>query len=59
MKEIKIVITKLENNTTIIVSALNDDNTEIKKVISQNQITTKDIKFLSDLETLISQNYGS
>lgn len=59
MKEIKIVITKLENNTTIIVSTLNDDDTEIKKVISQAQITTKDIKFLSDLETLISQNYGS
>lgn len=58
MKEIKIVITKLENNTTIIVSALNDDDTEIKKVISQAQITEKDTKFINDLETLIVENYG-
>lgn len=57
MKEIKIVINNGENKS-IIISALNDDDTEIKKVIPQNQITAKDIKFLLDLEALISQNYG-
>lgn len=57
MKEIKIVINNGENKS-IIVNALRDDDTEIKKVISQAQITEKDTKFLSDLETLISQNYG-
>ena len=58
MKDIKIVITKLENNTSIIISALNDDDTRFTKLISQAQITEKDIKFLSDLENLITENYG-
>jgi len=58
MKDIKIVITKLENNTSIVVSTLNDNDTEIKAVISNSQITEKDNKFLSDLENLITENYG-
>jgi len=58
MKDIKIVITKLENNTSIIISTLNDDDTEIKAVILNSLITEKDNKFLSDLENLITENYG-
>ena len=58
MKDIKIVITKLDNNTSIIISTLNDDDTRFTKLISQAQITEKDIKFLSDLENLITENYG-
>ena len=58
MKDIKIVITKLENNTSIIISALNDDDTRFTKLISQAKITEKDTKFMSDLEALIVENYG-
>ena len=58
MKDIKIVITKLDNNTSIIISTLNDDDTRFTKLISQAQITEKDNKFISDLEDLINENYG-
>ncbi len=46
------------NQTLIINFTKEDDNTVIRKVISHNQLNEKDTKFISDLETLITENYG-
>jgi len=45
-------------NQTLIINCTKDDNTTIRKVISHNQLNEKDTKFISDLETLIVENYG-
>ncbi len=45
-------------NQTLIINCTKDDDTTIRKVISHNQMTEKDTKFISDLETLIVENYG-
>lgn len=61
MKQIIVKIDKdLEtgNQTLIINCTKEDDNTVIRKVISHNQLVEKDTKFISDLETLIVENYG-
>ncbi len=60
MKQIIIKIDKdLETgNQTLIINCTKDDNTVIRKVISHNQLDEKDTKFISDLETLIVENYG-
>lgn len=61
MKQIIIKIDKdLEtgNQTLIINCTEEDDNTVIRKVFSHNQLDEKDTKFISDLETLIVENYG-
>ena len=59
MKQIILNITKDEyDNQTIIINATRDDDTKIVKVISQSQMTEIDDKFISDLETLIVENYS-
>jgi len=60
MEQIIIKIDKdLETgNQTLIINCTKDDNTVIRKVISHNQLNEKDTKFISDLETLIVENYG-
>ena len=60
MKQIIIKIDKdLETgNQTLIINCTKDDDTAIIKVISHNQLVEKDTKFISDLETLIVENYG-
>lgn len=60
MKQIIIKIDKdLETgNQTLIINCAKDDDTTIRKVISHNQLVEKDTKFISDLETLIVENYG-
>lgn len=60
MKQIIIKIDKdLETgNQTLIINCTNDDDSTIRKVINQNQLVEKDTKFISDLETLIVENYG-
>lgn len=60
MKQIIIKIDKdLETgNQTLIISCIKNDDTTIRKVISPNQMTEKDSKFMDDLEALIVENYG-
>jgi len=60
MKQIIVKIDKdLETgNQTLIINCTKDDDTVIRKVINQNQLVEKDAKFISDLETLIVENYG-
>jgi len=60
MEQIIIKIDKdLETgNQTLIINCTKDDDTTIRKVISHNQLNEKDTKFISDLETLIVENYG-
>jgi len=60
MKQIIIKIDKdLEtDNQTLIINCTKDDDTTVRKVISHNQLNEKDTKFISDLETLIVENYG-
>ncbi len=61
MKQIIVKIDKdLEtgNQQLVINCTKEDDNTVIRKVISHNQLDEKDTKFISDLETLIIENYG-
>ena len=60
MKQIIIKIDKdLETgNQTLIINCTKEDDTTVRKVISPNQITEKDTKFISDIETLIVENYG-
>lgn len=60
MKQIIIKIDKdLETgNQTLIINCTKEDGAIIRKVISQNQLIEKDTKFISDLETLIVENYG-
>ena len=60
MKQIIIKIDKdLETgNQTLIINCTKGDDTTIRKVINSNQLVEKDIKFISDLETLIVENYG-
>ncbi len=60
MKQIIVKIDKdLETgNQTLIINCTKEDDTTIIKVISPNQMTEKDTKFISDLETLIVENYG-
>jgi len=60
MKQIIIKIDKdLETgNQTLIINCTKDDDTTVRKVISHNQLAEKDTKFISDLETLIVENYG-
>ena len=45
-------------NQTLIINCTKDDDTTVRKVISHNQLNEKDTKFISDLETLIVENYG-
>ena len=60
MEQIIIKIDKdLETgNQTLIINCTEEDGSTIRKVISYNQLIEKDIKFISDLETLIVENYG-
>lgn len=60
MKQIIVKIDKdLETgNQTLVISCVKDDDTTIREVISPNQMTEKDSKFMDDLETLIVENYG-
>ena len=60
MKQIIIKIDKdLETgNQQLVINCTKDDDTVIRKVINQNQLVEKDAKFISDLETLIVENYG-
>jgi len=60
MKQIIVKIDKdLETgNQQLVINCTKDDDTTIRKVISPNQMTEKDTKFISDLETLIVENYG-
>jgi hypothetical protein len=60
MKQIIIKIDKdLETgNQTLIISCIKNDDTTIRKVITQNQLGEKDSKFMDDLEALIFENYG-
>ncbi len=63
MKIMKQIIVKIDKdletgNQTLIINCTKDDNTVIRKVISHNQLDEKDTKFISDLETLIVENYG-
>jgi len=60
MKQIIVKIDKdLETgNQTLIINCTKDDDSTIRKVISPNQMTEKDTKFISDLEDLINENYG-
>ena len=60
MEQIIIKIDKdLETgNQTLIINCTKDDDTTIRKVISHNQLNEKDTKFISDIETLIVENYG-
>lgn len=60
MKQIIVKIDKdLETgNQTLIISCNKDDDTTIREVVSTNQLTEKDSKFMDDLEALIVENYG-
>lgn len=60
MKQIIVKIDKdLETgNQTLIINCTKEDDSAIRKVIPHNQLVEKDTKFISDLEALISQNYG-
>jgi len=60
MKQIIVKIDKdLETgNQQLVINCTKDDDTTVRKVISPNQMTEKDTKFISDLETLIVENYG-
>jgi len=60
MKQIIVKIDKdLETgNQQLVINCTKDDDTVIRKVINQNQLVEKDAKFISDLETLIVENYG-
>lgn len=60
MKQIIIKIDKdLETgNQTLIINCIKNDDTTIREVVSTNQLTEKDSKFMDDLEALIIQNYG-
>ena len=59
MKQVILNITKDEEGKhSIIIDATRDDDTKIVKVINYNQITTKDEKFIEDVENLIIENYG-
>lgn len=60
MKQIIIKIDKdLETgDQQIVINCTKEDDIVIRKVIPYNQLIEKDIKFISDLETLIVENYG-
>lgn len=60
MKQIIIKIDKdLETgDQQIVISCTQEDDSAIRKIIPYNQLIEKDIKFISDLETLIVENYG-
>lgn len=60
MKQIIVKIDKdLETgNQQLIINCIQEDDSTIRKVINSNQLVEKDTKFLSDLETLIIENYG-
>ena len=59
MKQVILNITKDEEGKhSIILQCTKDDDTKIVKVVSANQITTKDEKFIEDVENLITNNYG-
>jgi hypothetical protein len=60
MKQIIIKIDKdLETgNQTLIINCTKEDDSTIRKVITQNQLVEKDTKFMDDLEALIFENYG-
>ena len=60
MKQIIIKIDKdLETgNQQLTINCTKDDDTIIRKIINKNQLSEKDSKFISDLETLIVENYS-
>ena len=60
MKQIIIKIDKdLETgNQQLVINCTKEDESTIIKVIPHNQLTEKGTKFISDLKTLILENYG-
>ncbi len=57
MKQILINITKNDDNEpTMIINCINDDDTTFKKVIVPAQMTEKEVKFLQDIGVAID-NY--
>lgn len=60
MKQILLNITKTEQGYSLIINnTKEEDNSKIIKVIQPNSITEKDEKFISDLQELIINSYGS
>lgn len=59
MKQIILNITKTEQGYSLIINDTKEDNSKIIKVIQPNSITEKDEKFISDLQELIINSYGS
>lgn len=59
MKQIILNISKNEQGYSLIINSTKEDDSKIIKVVQPNSITEKDEKFISDLQELIINSYGS